>query len=309
MPRLCSSLLLSLLIASSASAVTMAWTPIGNPGNVCDPQSQGCFGAVAYSYSIGTYEVTNSQYAEFLNAKAADDPFGLWDPDMSSSQGGITRSGTPGGFSYGVIAGREDMPVNAVSFYDGMRFANWMSNGQASGDTEIGSYTITAQGIDNNSIVRNANATIVLPTENEWYKAAYYAYSSASYFDYPARSNTQTLCDYPTAIANRAACGGVPDVMPKGSYTGSASPYGTFDQGGNVFEWNETIIAVTHRGLRGGSFPTDASDLAASFRGDEHPFLDYLNVGFRLVLVPEPSTGLLVIAGLVGFAVRRRIRG
>jgi len=40
MPRLRSSLLLSLLIASSASAVTMDWTPIGNPGNACDTQLQ-----------------------------------------------------------------------------------------------------------------------------------------------------------------------------------------------------------------------------------------------------------------------------
>jgi hypothetical protein len=83
MPRLCSSLLLSLVIASSASAVTMAWTPIGNPGNACDPQpdvsgaGSGCFGAVPYAYFIGTYEVTNAQYAEFLNAKAKSDPFGL----------------------------------------------------------------------------------------------------------------------------------------------------------------------------------------------------------------------------------------
>ena len=53
MPRLCSSLLLSLLIASSASAVTMDWTPIGNPGNACDPQSQGCFGAVGYATTSG----------------------------------------------------------------------------------------------------------------------------------------------------------------------------------------------------------------------------------------------------------------
>jgi hypothetical protein len=37
MPRLCSSLLLSLVIASSASALTMEWTPIGNPGNPADP--------------------------------------------------------------------------------------------------------------------------------------------------------------------------------------------------------------------------------------------------------------------------------
>jgi sulfatase modifying factor 1 len=84
MLRLGSSLLLWLSIASSASGVTMDWTPIGNPGNACDVQFQGCFGAVSYRYSIGTYEVTNAQYAEFLNAKAGSDPFGLFNPGMGN---------------------------------------------------------------------------------------------------------------------------------------------------------------------------------------------------------------------------------
>ena len=53
----------------------MEWTSIRNPGNACDPQLQGCFGAVGYAYQIGTYEVTNAQYAEFLNP--ASDPLGL----------------------------------------------------------------------------------------------------------------------------------------------------------------------------------------------------------------------------------------
>ena len=74
---------LVLLLAVSASAVAMDWTPVGDPGNACDPQplvagGTGCFGAVGYSYSIGTYEVTNAQYTEFLNAKAASDPLGLY---------------------------------------------------------------------------------------------------------------------------------------------------------------------------------------------------------------------------------------
>src|SRR5262250_3257107 len=131
MPNLrLSILLLSLLIASSASAVTMAWTPIGNPGNACDPQYLGCFGAVAYSYDIGTYEVTNAQYAEFLNAKAASDPLGLYSTSMGSAAspnfGGITRTGSDGSYAYSTIAGRGGMPVNFVSFYDAIRFANWM---------------------------------------------------------------------------------------------------------------------------------------------------------------------------------------
>ena len=76
-------------------------------------------------------------------------------------------------------------------------------------------------------------------------------------------SNTQTTCAAPTATANTPTAA-VPtgDLTPVGSYTGSASPYGTFDQGGNVWEWNEAIIErLAFRGIRGGSFddPLDAS--------------------------------------------------
>src|ERR1043165_6537125 len=99
---LLSSLLLS-FVATSTSAVTMEWTLIGNPGNACDPNPVlgGCYGAVGYSYQIGTYEVTNAQYAEFLNAKASSDPHGLYNVFMgATSQGGITRTGVSGSFTY-----------------------------------------------------------------------------------------------------------------------------------------------------------------------------------------------------------------
>ncbi len=51
------------------------------------------------------------------------------------------------------------MPVNFVDFYDSLRFANWLHNGQPTGaqnntTTEGGSYTITAAGIATNSIAR-----------------------------------------------------------------------------------------------------------------------------------------------------------
>src|SRR5262245_40781924 len=101
------------LFAGSASAVTIDWTPIGNAGNACETQSGGCFGAVAHAYSVGTYEVTNAQYAEFLNAKAASDPLALYNSNMGTSiYGGITQSGVSGSYTYSAIAGRVDMPVN-----------------------------------------------------------------------------------------------------------------------------------------------------------------------------------------------------
>ena len=35
---------------------------------------------------------------------------------------------------------------------------------------------------------------------------------------------------------------------------------------------------------------------------------EFSDVGFRLAMIPEPGTGLLVIAGLLGFAGWRRAR-
>src|SRR5213083_2600604 len=174
MPRLCSSLMLSLVIASSASAVTIDWTPVGNPGNDSD-YIRGYVGAVGYAYSIDKYEVTNAQYVAFLNAKAADnaDPLGLYNLSMGSGFGGIKRSGSSGAYTYSAIAGRGDMPVNFVSFYDALRFANWMNNGQGSGDTETGAYTLLGGTAtpSNGAVTRNAGASIFLTSENEWYKA------------------------------------------------------------------------------------------------------------------------------------------
>jgi formylglycine-generating enzyme required for sulfatase activity len=327
MPRLCSSLLLSLLITSSASGVTMDWTPIGDPGNPTDPDpdtvhcgSSGApCGAVGYGYSIGTYEVTNAQYTEFLNAKAASDPLGLYttnmgDPGASNNgYGGITRSGSDGTYTYSAIAGRENMPVNWVSWYDALRFANWMNNGQGNGDTETGAYTLlggTPQPSNSDIVTRNPGATILLASENEWYKAAYYDASSASYFAYPAGSNPQTTCASPTATANRANCltGGGGDLTPVGSYTGSASPYGTSDQGGNVWEWTDVNNGSFSR-FRGGSFDGSSFNLSASTGlAGGSPSASSNNRGFRLVMIPEPSTGLLVLGGVLALVGWRRVQ-
>lgn len=112
--------LLIFILAESASAapVLFNWVAVGDTDNSCDDQSQGCFGAVPYIYRISKTEVTNAQYAAFLNAKAAADPNALYDPKMASelNQGGIIQSGVSGGFVYTTIAGREKMPVNWVSF-------------------------------------------------------------------------------------------------------------------------------------------------------------------------------------------------
>ena len=100
---------------------------------------------MGYGYDIGTYEVTNAQYVEFLNAKATSDPLGLYNPNLEILGFSVAASragAVSGSYSYGPIAGRENMPVNYLSLYDAMRFANWMNNGQGSADTETGAYTL-----------------------------------------------------------------------------------------------------------------------------------------------------------------------
>ncbi len=79
--------------ATTAASITIDTVLVGNTGNL--PYDTG-LGAVDYEYRIGTTEVTNAQYAAFLNAKAASDPLGLYDMFMGfpSAFGGITRNGS-----------------------------------------------------------------------------------------------------------------------------------------------------------------------------------------------------------------------
>jgi formylglycine-generating enzyme required for sulfatase activity len=276
-------------------------------------------GSVGYAYYISKYEVTNAQYAEFLNAKAASDPLGLYNPVMGSdaNNGGIVQSGSNGSYTYSVKAGFASKPVTMVSFHDSLRFTNWLSNGQGSGDTETGAYTITAGGIATNSITRNALATTFLPSENEWYKAAFFDPATSSYFTYPTGSNTQPVCGAPGATPNTANCDApgfdasdpdVDGVTTVGAFTGSASPYGTFDQGGNVWEWNEKkFISFDVRGIRNGGWEIGALRLARNQGGSAGAAFENTTIGFRVAsLVPEPGTGLLVMTGLLGFAYRQR---
>jgi sulfatase modifying factor 1 len=307
MPRL-SGLIVSLWIASSASAVAIDWTFVGDPGNACDPQGPGrCFGGVGYSYRIAAHEVTNAQYTEFLNAKAVSDLLGLYSPDMAASD--ISRQGTSGTFTYTVTPGRENRPVTYVTFYDVLRFLNWLHNGQGSGDTETGAYTLLGgtPTPSNEPVERNPGATIFLASDAEWYKAAYYDTASGTYFDYPAGTDAQIVCSAPTEAGNRANCAGAAgDLTDVGSYPGSPSPNGTFDQGGNVAEWTDTLVFLDMRSVRGGAASYAADRLRGEIQDYDEPGFE--GYGFRVA--PEADAGALLIAGvltLLGLAGWRRV--
>jgi formylglycine-generating enzyme required for sulfatase activity len=100
---------------------------------------------------------------------------------------------------------------------------------------------------------------------------------------------------------------------PGGYFSLSDSPYGTFDQGGNVWEWNESVVyedsSWSYRGTRGGSFGIFGYTLFAANRGSyffSRPTDEYRDLGFRVSEVPEPGTMALLGLGIVGLFRRRR---
>jgi len=234
------------------------------------------------------------------------------------SFGGITQAGAPGNYTYAVKAGFENKPVTFASFYDSLRFINWLNNGQGNGDTETGAYTLlggTAIPSNGASVTRNAGAVIALTSESEWYKAAYHQPASAdgdsdNYWLFPTRSNTQPIAQAPPGGINSANYGALSGLTDVGAYSASPSYYGTFDQGGNVSEWNERIYnnSSTLRSIAGGDYETPGELLDANHMRALLGTGESQNIGFRIVSVPEPSVGVLVgaIAGLALARGRKR---
>jgi formylglycine-generating enzyme required for sulfatase activity len=290
-----------------ASPVTMDWVTVGNAGSAADPTTG--LSSVGYEYRIGTYEVTNAQYAAFLNSVAASDPNELYSTQMSSNpRGGITRSGSDGSYTYSVRPNMGDKPVNFVSWYDAARMANWMTNGQGSGGTDTGVYTFTgATSISTINRDLSIPNTVFIPTEDEWYKAAYHQPASQGgdaddYWLYATQSNSVPTIASATGIGDVANPGqnvvnyafGAVWNGQNGNFTtagsaGSTSFYGAFDMNGNILEWNETPFGSS-RVLRGGSYNFSEFFLRSSSRFNVNPTVEDFNFGFRLASsVPRPA--------------------
>lgn len=313
---------------ATVQAVTIDLVSVANPGNAPDTRYIGnSVGSVDHVYLIGKYEVTAGQYTEFLNAVAKADPNGLYntsmgDPGSPSLGANIQRTGSSPNYSYSVAADWADRPVNYVSFWDAARFANWLDNGQPTGaqgpgTTEDGAY----HDVGNQTLFgRNTSAKFFVPSENEWYKAAYHdktAGVAANYFDYPTGSNAapgininETTNPGNNANYLGSAIGSPYYRTVVGEFELSDSPYGTFDQGGNVAEWNDTLLDPG-RGLRGGPWNSNnPTEQHAQGRGASRlaPASESLGIGFRVasLAVPEPSTILLAVAAITSLLLRCR---
>ena len=72
-----------------------------------------------------------------------------------------------------------------------------------------------------------------------------------------------------------------------GAYSQSLSPYGTFDQGGNVWEWTEAVGSSPFRGLRGGGFSDGPFFVVASIGFIAGPDSEDRKLGFRVASIAE----------------------
>jgi formylglycine-generating enzyme required for sulfatase activity len=330
LPRVFISVCMASLLCSlalPAHAVTIDWVTVGDPGNDADTTT---YGDVADAFQIMKYEFTNQQYTDFLNSVAATDTYSLYNVSMGSdARGGITRSGASGSYTYAAKTDMGNKPVNYVSWFDAARVSNWLLNGATgTSSTETGAYTLSGSTSGNAPAV-NPGATFYVPTEDQWYKGAYYkgGNTNAGYWAYATQSNTG-----PTAVtAGLTGDGSAGDTGNFANYgnaaswssqtgnvttvgtNGGVSAYGAFDISGNVTEWNDlTGAADSVRGHRGGAWNQFVvSNLSASGRSTDIPSNELFNRGFRLaspVAVPEPSTCAMALAGLAcgGYLMRRR---
>ncbi len=289
---------------SGANAFTIDFVNIGNAGNADDAGAGGGiysspYGGVPYTYRMGMTEaaqdwITKATALGLTNVTAGD-----WGPSQ---------------------------PATSMTWYEAAAFVNWLNtstghqaaynlNGTAGALTLWSSVDAWQAGGQN--LYRHKNAYYFLPSEDEWYKAAFHKNDgvTANYWDYALGSNSIPVAvgsgtTPGTAVYNSAtaAVAGVND-------NGGLSPYGTRGQNGNVDEWLESAFdgvnnsASENRAFRSGRSNGPEAWLRSSDRVGVPPTNNDGFFGFRVasVNVPEPSSAALMMgSGLVFFFGRRR---
>ena len=277
---------------TGANQFTLDFTSIGNPGNAADPLTG--YGSVGYNYRIGTYAISQNQ----LDAATA------------SGLQGVTGGAWSG-----------DKPAANISWYQAAAFVNWLDTSTGhqaaynltySGEAYTMALWASGQsGYDASNPYRNSLALFVLPSENEWYKAAYYNPANSNYYLYPTASNTPPT---PVASGNNPGTAVYNQTFIQGPSSvyiaGGLSSYGTMGQGGNVWQWVESASNGSNsnpegiRDMRGGTWVGDPYLQSSSF-GNNTPNSQGIFLGFRvaeiaLQSVPEPSTYALFGLGAIG---------
>ncbi|MCX5645521.1 MAG: SUMF1/EgtB/PvdO family nonheme iron enzyme, partial [Phycisphaerae bacterium] len=246
----------------------------------------------SYGYRIGKYEVTNAQWNTFTAAAGAP---------------------TGNGYGYDLSAyfTGAQQPTNNVSWYEAAQFCNYLT----SGDKSKGAYQFSGNnsnpgdfsGINRDAAISSYDIAYVIPTEDEWYKAAYFKPNGSGYSLYANGLNTIPAAD------NGWNYSGGSYNAPWDVGSGIQEQNTTFDMMGNVYEWNETPIWDWARVQRGGSYYS-SDVLSSSYQAYGNPLGQNFSVGFRVAsvdeptVVPVPGAVLLGAIGLLysGLRLRRR---
>jgi formylglycine-generating enzyme required for sulfatase activity len=176
-------------------------------------------------------------------------------------------------------------------------------------------------------VALNTGARFFIPSENQWYKAAYYKGGStnAGYWAYATKSDSvpTAVTATPTGDGSAGSSGNFANYNRVADWNGQdgnvttvgtnggPSAYDAFDMTGNVWEWNDLDSSSSSRGRRGGTWNVDSSLLSSSARRDGTPSFEVSNVGFRVAMEPVPEPSMMVIGtlfGLGGLAAKRRLK-
>jgi sulfatase modifying factor 1 len=275
----CVMAVVNFVSADNIRGINMDFVTIGNAGNTADTQVMSTdgttgYGAVGYNYRIGKYEVTNAQWNAFT-----------------------TAIGDPTGNAYWTGA---QQPTNNVSWYEAAQFCNYLT----SGDKSLGAYQFGTGGsitVNRASAISTYGTTYVIPTEDEWYKAAYFKPNGSGYSLYANGTDTAPIAGM---NSNYDWVRSAPwDII----INGTMEQNGTFDMMGNVWEWNETLISGSSLGIRGGSYNVYyglISSYRDSYNNYYYPNFESLDLGFRVAEIPEPAT--LLLLGFGAFMISRR---
>jgi Sulfatase-modifying factor enzyme 1 len=262
---------------------------VGNPGNSNDTTG---YGGVPYTYRIGKYTISQNQV------------------DAATRNG--LQNVTAGAWS-------GDQPAANISWYAAAAYVNWLNTSQGyrpaynltftNGAWSMSLWPTTpdtngnvAWTLGGTNLFRNALCHYFLPSENEWYKAAYYDPNknggSAGYWLYPTGNDTAPTpvtsgTTAGTAIYNQGALI-LPQTGPASVFeAGGLSPYGTMGQGGNVFQWIESFNSYNSGlwGIRGGlwwSSYYDLESIARNYNGYGYSPKSKDNyIGFRVASMDD----------------------
>ena len=266
-----------MLVANIASAtivqgIDIDFVTIGNVGNPAD--STG-YGAVGYEYSIGKYEVTNAQWNAFV-----------------SLSGGAPTGNPSSAYDDTATYTGDQQPTNGVSWYEILQFCNYLT----SGDKSKGVYQFSGNNANAGNLLGTDRAAAqitygtiyFLPTENEWYKAAYFKPDNTGYSLYAYGMDTAPAAGVESnyTYVNSA---------PWNIGSGTVEQNGTYDMMGNVSEWNDTRIMDTSRVVSGGWFGGNENTLVSSIRWSTGPYNGWYDIGFRVAYIQEPETKLVEV--------------